>query len=73
MTRSDKFALILSLCAYLAFYLPIRLKGMYALYGIQRRMLDPFLTEEVQSLAPALIIVHPDDPFKIYSSPHPSP
>ncbi len=33
---------------------------MYALYSIQRRMLDPFLTEEVQSLAPALIIAHPD-------------
>jgi len=48
------------LAANLAFYLPIRLQGIYALYGIQRSMLDPFLTEDVQSLSPALIIVHPD-------------
>jgi len=32
------------LAANLAFYLPIRLKGMYALYSIHRSMLDPFLT-----------------------------
>lgn len=44
----------------LAFYLPNRLKGMFGLYSIQRSMLDPFLTEEAQALAPALIIVHPE-------------
>jgi hypothetical protein len=46
--------------ANLIFYLPIRLKGMYGLYGIQRSMLEPFLTEKAQALAPALIIVYPD-------------
>jgi hypothetical protein len=33
---------------------------MYGLYGIQRSMLEPFLTEEAQALAPALIIVYPN-------------
>jgi hypothetical protein len=46
--------------ANLIFYLPGRLKEMYGLYGIQRSMLEPFLTEEAQALAPALIIVYPD-------------
>lgn len=41
-------------------YLPNRLKAMYGLYGIQRSMLDPFLSEEAHSLAPAMIIVYPD-------------
>jgi 4-amino-4-deoxy-L-arabinose transferase-like glycosyltransferase len=48
------------LATNLILYLPNRLKAMYGLYGIQRSMLDSFLTEEAQSLAPALIIVYPD-------------
>jgi hypothetical protein len=44
----------------LVLYLPNRLKAMHGLYGIQRSMLEPFLTEEAQALAPALIIVYPD-------------
>jgi hypothetical protein len=48
------------LATNLILYLPNRLKAMYGLYGIQRSMLEPFLTEEAQALAPALIIVCPD-------------
>ena len=46
--------------ATLIFYLPTRLKVMFGLYGIQRSMHEPFLTEEAQALAPALFIVYPD-------------
>jgi hypothetical protein len=51
---------VILLSTNLILYLPNRLKAMYGLYGIQRSMLDPFLTEEAQALAPALIIVYPD-------------
>ncbi|MEW6717018.1 MAG: glycosyltransferase family 39 protein [Chloroflexota bacterium] len=44
----------------LAVYLPLRLDGLYGLYGINRSRLQPFLTEEAQALVPALVIVHPD-------------
>ncbi|NUM43991.1 MAG: hypothetical protein HUU38_04735, partial [Anaerolineales bacterium] len=44
----------------LIFYLPARLNGMFALYGISAARMEPFLTPEVQQLAPAVIIVHGD-------------
>jgi hypothetical protein len=44
----------------LMLYLPIRLPGMYALYNIELADQKPFLTPAVQSLAPALVIVHSD-------------
>jgi hypothetical protein len=39
-------------------YLPIRLHAMYGLYGIERADQTPFTAPEMQSLAPALVIVH---------------
>ncbi|HNB52461.1 MAG TPA: hypothetical protein PK530_10980 [Anaerolineales bacterium] len=44
----------------LIFYLPTRLDGMFALYGISAARMEPFLSPEVQKLAPAVIIVHGD-------------
>ncbi|GAB4581321.1 MAG: hypothetical protein Fur0022_40680 [Anaerolineales bacterium] len=44
----------------LIFYLPYRLDGMFALYGISAERMEPFLTPEAQALAPAVIIVHGD-------------
>lgn len=42
----------------LTLYLPIRLSGMFGLYGIERADQAPFLTPQVQTLTPALVIVH---------------
>ncbi|MBN1537557.1 MAG: glycosyltransferase family 39 protein [Anaerolineales bacterium] len=42
------------------FYLPQRLTSMCGLYGVNRERLKPFLTEQVQQLTPALVIVYPD-------------
>jgi hypothetical protein len=42
----------------LMLYMPIRLGGMVALYGIERADQEPFLTPASQSLTPALVIVH---------------
>ncbi len=44
----------------LIFYLPNRLNAMVALYGISAARMAPFLSPEVQKLAPAVIIVHGD-------------
>ncbi len=52
--------LALLLTANLLFYTPIRMEGMQGLYGVERSRLQPFLTPEAQSVAPALVIVHPD-------------
>jgi hypothetical protein len=49
------FALLVT--ANLIFYTPQRLKMMHGLYTIHRGRLEPFLTDEAQELAPALIIV----------------
>lgn len=38
-------------------YLPARVARMRGMYGIQRAMLEPFLTLEAQALSPALVIV----------------
>ncbi|HSF80542.1 MAG TPA: glycosyltransferase family 39 protein [Anaerolineales bacterium] len=48
------------LAANLLFYTPLRLQGMKGLYGVTRSRLQPFLAPEAQSVAPALVIVHPD-------------
>ncbi len=39
-------------------YLPIRLHGLYGLYGIELADQTPFTTPAVQSLAPAVVVVH---------------
>jgi hypothetical protein len=44
----------------LLFYLPARFHQMFALYGISAARMAPFLSPEVQMLAPAVIIVHGD-------------
>ncbi len=44
----------------LIFYTPLRVGGMYGLYGISRSRLEPFSTQEAQALTPALVIVHPE-------------
>ncbi len=44
----------------LCLYLPIRLEGLKALYGITRSDQTPFLTPTAQSMTPALVIVHAD-------------
>jgi 4-amino-4-deoxy-L-arabinose transferase-like glycosyltransferase len=50
--------LALLICASAIFYTPMRLKGMFGLYGVQRAYLEPFLTPSAQEMTPALIIVH---------------
>lgn len=52
--------LALLLSANLLFYTPMRLGGMYGLYGVQRAHLQPFLAAQAQGLTPALVIVHPN-------------
>ena len=59
---------MLLVAANLYFYTPTRLQMMYGLYGLQRSDLDPFLTEDVQELTPALIIVHPAKKWSEYGS-----
>lgn len=53
-------ALALPLTASLLFYTPMRLRGMYGLYGVTAARLRPFQTEQAQALTPALVIVHPE-------------
>lgn len=43
------------------FFLPIRLGSMQGLYGMRASQLAPFQTQEAQALAPALVIVHPQN------------
>lgn len=50
--------LALLISTNILFYIPIRVGGLHGLYGAYRARLDPFLTEEAQELAPALIVVH---------------
>lgn len=49
-------ALLIS--ANLFIYLPVRLGGLYGLYGHRQSRLEPFLTLQARELAPALVIVH---------------
>ena len=53
-------ALALLVSMNLIFYTPLRVGGMYGLYGVSRARLAPFLTPEAQELTPALVVVHPD-------------
>ena len=50
----------LLLSANLLFYTPIRLEGMFGLYGLSRARLEPFHAAQAQGLNPALVIVHAD-------------
>lgn len=43
----------------LVYYAPLRLNVMRGLYDMHKSDLDPFLNDQVQELAPALIVVHP--------------
>jgi hypothetical protein len=43
----------------LVYYTPLRLGIMRGLYGMDGADLKPFLTDQAQDLAPALIVVHP--------------
>lgn len=49
---------LLLVASNLFFYTPIRLNGMFGLYGVERAHMAPFQTPEMQKLAPALVIVH---------------
>ncbi len=50
------------------FYTPARLGDMRGLYGVERAHIEPFLTPEAQKLAPALIIVHPEEMWIEYGT-----
>lgn len=43
------------------FAIPARVGGMYGLYDIKRSSLAPFQTQEALKMAPALVIVHPQE------------
>jgi 4-amino-4-deoxy-L-arabinose transferase-like glycosyltransferase len=72
----QKRARSLAMCGLLAglvafnlvFYLPPRLERMFGLYGVQRSYQLPFLTQSAQQLAPALIIVHPQNDWIEYGT-----
>lgn len=68
--RSLIVALLLALLVgYNLFsYLPARLRGMRGLYGVERADLQPFLTQEAQALAPALIVVHIQETWTDYGA-----
>lgn len=51
--------IVLLVSTNLAFYTPLRVGGMHALYGVRRSRLKPFQTIQAQALTPALVIVHP--------------
>lgn len=54
-------AIVLLLVAMnLLFYTPARISGKHGLHGMERADLKPFLSEEAQGLAPALVIVYPE-------------
>jgi hypothetical protein len=44
--------------ANLIYYTPMRLSGMFGLYGVQRAHMQPFMSPEAQEFTPALVIVH---------------
>jgi len=50
-------ALLVSANAF--FYAPIRLGGMFGLYGVTRARMEPFLSQQAKEMAPALVVVHP--------------
>jgi hypothetical protein len=58
----------LLLTANLLYYTPMRLNGMFGLYGVQRSNLAPFQTASAQQLTPALVIVHTSGPWIEYGT-----
>ncbi len=50
------------------FYIPFRIGGMHGLYGIERVHLQPFETPSALELAPATIIVHPEEKWVEYGT-----
>jgi hypothetical protein len=53
--------LVILVVGNLIYYTPLRLNNLRGLYGMDRADLKPFLTEQAQDLAPALIVVHPEN------------
>lgn len=51
--------LLLLVAGNLRFYTPLRLQGMFGLYGVQRAHMAPFDDPQIRQLAPGLVIVHP--------------
>ncbi len=51
----------LLLAGNLLFYTPARIGNLQGLYGVHRAQLEPFLSPQVEELAPALIIVDSDN------------
>jgi len=58
----------LLVCFNLLVYTPLRVGGMYGLYGVKRANLEPFLSEAAQQYAPALVIVHPQKSWIEYGT-----
>ncbi|MEN4011847.1 MAG: glycosyltransferase family 39 protein [Bellilinea sp.] len=49
-------------------YLPVRLGGMFQLYGASRQQLAPFKTDAARELTPALIFVHRQQNWREYAT-----
>ena len=52
----------------LVFYTPRRIGSLHGLYGVQRSHIEPFLLPSTESLAPALVIVHPKSEWIEYGT-----
>ncbi len=52
----------------LIFYIPIRVGGMFGLYGVQRAHMEPFLTPQAQELTPALVVVYTEKAWIEYGT-----
>jgi 4-amino-4-deoxy-L-arabinose transferase-like glycosyltransferase len=50
--------IVMLITTNLIFYTPLRLEGMYGLYGVQHSHLAPFISPESKEFTPALVIVH---------------
>lgn len=62
------FVFLLGLGVNFYLYLPIRLGGMYGLYGVSASHLAPFKSQSALELTPALIIVHPQHDWIEYGT-----
>jgi hypothetical protein len=60
--------LVLLISINLIYYTPMRIGGMQGLYGVERAHLQPFETPSAKELAPATIIVHPDEKWVEYGT-----
>lgn len=52
----------------LIFYIPIRVGGMFGLYGVQRAYMEPFLTPQAQEQTPALVVVYTEKAWIEYGT-----